>query len=82
MWTPALGAEEDKKLERKEVNAVLLNDFEEFLKRNNLFEKYIAGELKCYVCGKSITSDNIAMIFNADGYKFCCDNNDCIGNIK
>ena len=82
MWTPALGRRGGLKLERKEVNVVLLNDFEEFLKRNNLFEKYTAGELKCHVCGKSITSDNIAMIFNSDGYKFCCDNNDCIGNIK
>lgn len=67
-------------MERKEVNAVLVSDFEEFLKKKNLFEDFESGKLKCCVCGKSITSDNIAMIFKSDGYTFCCDSNECMAN--
>jgi hypothetical protein len=67
-------------MERKEIKAILVNDFEDLLRNNDLFEKYTAGELKCSVCGKSITSDNIAMVYFSNGYQFCCDNNDCLGN--
>ena len=66
-------------MERKEINAILVNDFEEFLKTNGLYERFITEELKCSVCEKSITSENIAMIYYSNGYQFCCDNNDCLG---
>jgi hypothetical protein len=65
-------------MERKEVHALLLNDFENFLKQNNLYQEFIDGNLKCSVCGKEITSENIALIYFSNGYKFCCDNDNCL----
>ena len=65
-------------MERKEIKAILENDLQDFLKTNGILEKFIAGEFKCYICKKTITLENIAMIFYSNGYQFCCDNNDCL----
>ena len=66
-------------MERKLVNAVLVNEFEEFLKEKDLYQNYCTGKLVCAKCGKAITHENIAYIYYSDGYKFCCNNKDCLG---
>jgi hypothetical protein len=69
-------------MERKNVSAILVDDFEDFLKKNGLYQKYISGELLCDQCRTVITSDNIAMIFYKDGYRFCCDKTECLEKIQ
>lgn len=65
-------------MERKSVNAVLVNEFEDFLKEKNLYQKYVDKELLCSKCNQVITSDNIALIYFAGEYKFCCNKKECM----
>lgn len=65
-------------MERKIVNAILDNEFEEFLKMNQLYDKFINNEVLCYYCKKPITTKNISAIFYENGLQFCCDEMDCI----
>jgi hypothetical protein len=65
-------------MERKEVNAVLVKDFEDFLREKGLYDRYESGQLLCEKCGKPITSENIAFIFYKEDYRFCCDNPECM----
>ncbi len=65
-------------MERKSVNAVLVDEFEEFLKEKKLYQKYSSGKLLCSNCGRVITAENIALIYFSDEYKFRCNNKDCM----
>ncbi len=69
---------EGVKMERKEVNAILVDDFADFLKANNLFQKFSIGNILCSKCEKSITTENIAIIYFDTEYRFCCDDNRCL----
>ena len=69
-------------MERKNVNAILVDDFEDFLKEKGLYQAYNSGELLCNQCSTVITNDNIAMIFYRAGYKFCCDKTECLEKIQ
>jgi len=65
-------------MRRKELSAILLDDFELFLKINNLFDDYVSGNILCAQCNSPITSQNIAMIYFKYGYKFYCDTPGCL----
>jgi hypothetical protein len=69
-------------MERKTVNTILTDEFEEFLKINQLYTKFINNELFCFYCKKPITIENISSIFYEDGPQFCCDEMECINQIS
>jgi hypothetical protein len=68
-------------MERKEVSVILVDDFEDFLHQNKLYDKYKSGQLFCDKCGIPITHDNIAAIYFDKEYKFCCASSICLSNI-
>ena len=68
-------------MERKEVNTILVSDFIDFLKQNNLYELLISGELLCSKCGNPITTENIACIYKTQEYQFVCDRSDCLREV-
>ena len=63
---------------RKELDVILEEDFEQFLKENGLFERYINNNLLCAFCSESINNDNIFTIFYDNDFKFCCTKFECI----
>jgi hypothetical protein len=65
-------------MQRKEVDAILDDDFVEFLKQNGLYEDFQRGALLCHYCNTPITLENISTIFDLDGLKFCCTGSRCI----
>ena len=69
-------------MERKNVNAILVNDFEAFLKKQDLYDDFVSGKILCSQCKAPINSENIAMIYYQDGYKFCCDKTDCLEEMR
>ncbi len=70
-------------MERKNVNAILVNEFKTFLKEKGLYEDFTSGKVLCSKCSSSITSENIAMIYyHDDEYRFRCDNTDCLEKIN
>jgi hypothetical protein len=59
-------------MQRKELDAILDDDFIEFLKQNGLYENFQQGAIVCHYCGSPMTLDNVFAIFNMGGLKFCC----------
>jgi hypothetical protein len=69
-------------MERKEIQAILSDDFSEFLKSNDLYNSFLKNELHCEFCGQPINENNIAMVFFKENYKFCCNENDCLEKMR
>lgn len=65
-------------MERKSINAVLVDEFEKILKEKDLYQKYLDGTLTCSKCGQPITDNNIALIYYDNEYKFRCKNRECM----
>lgn len=63
---------------RKEVDAILEEDFEIFLRDSDLFEQYQNNQLLCSCCSEHITKENIFAIYYDDGFKFCCIKLECM----
>jgi hypothetical protein len=69
--------------EKPEILAVHKQKLEQFLRELELWEPLIKGELKCVVCGTTITIDNIGLIIpSGEDIEFCCSNPDCIYRIR
>lgn len=69
--------------ERSEVLAVHKQKLEEFLRELELWEPLLRGELKCVVCGTTITVDNIGFIIpSRQEIVSCCSNIECIYRIR
>ncbi len=62
---------------RKEIEAILEDDFINFLKQNNLLEKFQNKEIECSLCNTPITLDNIFAIYFDQSFKFCCNDFSC-----
>jgi hypothetical protein len=69
-------------MERKNLNAILANEFEDFIKEIDLFQDYISGKILCSECNSPITKENISMIFYRNGFLFLCDNADCLRKME
>lgn len=69
-------------MQRKEIPAIIEDDFLIFLKENGLFERFQNGEMKCFYCHKTLNENNISAIFNNNGIQFCCDDIQCIDNLN
>ncbi len=65
-------------MQRQEVNAVLDDDFLEFLRQNGLFDEFKEGFIHCYYCDTSMTIENVFAILYLDGIKFCCNGSHCM----
>jgi hypothetical protein len=69
--------------ERPEIIAVHKQKLEEFLRELELWEPLLKGELKCVVCGATITKDNIGFIIPlCEKIVLCCANLECIYKMR
>jgi len=68
---------------KPKILAVHKGKLEEFLKKLELWEPLTRGELKCVVCGTTISIDNIGLIIpSGDKISVCCSNVECIFKMK
>lgn len=65
------------------IKAVLDEDFEKLLKSLNVYDRIVAGEERCCICGNAVTLNSIAAIFPyQQKVHYCCDNQQCIIKLK
>jgi len=69
-------------MQRKEVSALFFDDFDLFLKENNLYDSFINQEIKCTFCSTTITKENVSSIYFDEAIRFCCSNYDCLLSLK
>ena len=70
---------EDMPEERPEILAVHKQKLEQFLRGLELWEPLIRGEVKCTVCGETITLDNVgAIVPSGKEVVLCCSKHSCL----
>lgn len=68
---------------RPEILAVHKQKLEEFLRKLELWEPLSKGQLKCRVCGTTITIDNIGFVIpSGEDILLCCLNVECVYKLK
>jgi len=65
-------------VEKREINAILEHEFSNFLEKIDKLEDLHNGILRCCICGKIITENNVALIIKENDYKYICDNQECL----
>jgi hypothetical protein len=65
-------------MQRKEISAIIENDFLQLLKDSNLIEKYQNKELLCCNCKEPIVENNIFAMFYENELQFCCNKAACV----
>jgi hypothetical protein len=70
-------------MDNSEILAVHKQKLEEFLRKLELWEPLVKGELKCHECGATISLDNLGLIIPADQeIQICCTKTDCVFRMK
>lgn len=65
-------------MDTSEIKAILDEDFENLLRRLNVYDAVVNGTVTCEYCHEGITLDNISMVFPQNGQVcFCCDKKEC-----
>lgn len=70
-------------MNKKEILAIHKKKLEEFLKKLELWDPFINNEIKCAICEKTISYDNIGFIIpSQDRIVMCCSDVECIFRLK
>ena len=65
--------------DKYKINAILEDELERVLKAKGILEAVKAGNVNCFVCGKTLLLENIEAIHIINGEtKLCCDDEECI----
>lgn len=65
------------------IKAVLDEDFAKLLKSLNVYDRIVAGEEACCICGNTVTVNSIAAIFPYHNkVHYCCDSQQCVIKLK
>jgi len=61
------------------VKAIHDSDLESVLRKLELYEKLVRGELSCVICGRSLTLENLGGLYREDGkVKLVCNRIECL----
>lgn len=61
------------------IKAIHDSDLERILKKLGLYEKLVKGELRCAVCGRSLTFENLGGLYRENGeVKLVCNRVECL----
>lgn len=64
------------------IKAVYEDDFIGYLKSIGIYERIIAGELKCIYCGNFITLENLEVIIpKENNVELVCKNKNCLNQM-
>jgi hypothetical protein len=70
-------------MNKKEILAFHEQNLEEILKKLELLEEFKNKKLKCSICNKVITKENLGCIYSENGkIKVCCSDLKCLNAIK
>lgn len=70
-------------MSKPEILAVHKRKLEEFLRKLELWDSLTKGELKCAICGTTISLDNVGLIIpSGDKIAVCCSGAECMFKIK
>lgn len=65
-------------MDTSEIKAILDQDFENLLRKLNVYDSVVAGEVKCAFCNEPVNLSNISMVFPHNGEVcFCCGKKSC-----
>ncbi len=61
------------------VKAIHDSDLEKVLKKLGLYERLVRGELKCAICGRPLTLENLGGLYHDnDEVKLVCNRIECL----
>ena len=61
------------------VKAIHDSDLEKVLKKLGLYERLVRGELKCAICGRPLTLENLGGLYRENGeVKLVCNRIECL----
>jgi len=61
------------------VKAIYDSDLEKILKKLGLYERLLKGELKCAICGRPLTLENLGGLYRENGeVKLVCESIQCL----
>ena len=64
------------------VKAIHDSDLEKVLRRLGLYEKLVRGELKCAICGRPLTLENLGGLYKVNGeVKLVCNRIGCLAEV-
>ena len=70
---------EGKYMDGSEMKAILDQDFENLLRKLNVYDEVIAGNIHCSFCDDIV---NISMVFPQNGkVGFCCNKKNCVDKL-
>lgn len=65
-------------MDTSEIKAILDSDFENLLRKLNVYDDVVNGNVECFYCHDTVNLENIAMVFPKEGAVcFCCDKKEC-----
>lgn len=69
-------------MDTSELKAILDEDFENLLRKLNVYDAVVAGTVACEYCHDKVTIENISMVFPKNGQVcFCCDKKECTNQL-
>ena len=69
---------EGRHMDTGEIKAILDEDFENLLRKLNVYDAVVAGAVTCEYCHDVVNLSNISMVFPKEGRVcFCCDKKEC-----
>ena len=73
---------EGKYMDRSEMKAILDQDFENLLRKLNVYDSVVGGNVHCAFCDDTVNISNISMVFPQNGKVcFCCDKKSCVDKL-
>jgi hypothetical protein len=70
-------------MDKREILAFHEQNLEEFLEKLELLEAFKNKKLKCSICDKVITKENLGCIYPENGkIKVCCSDLKCLNAVK
>lgn len=70
-------------MNKKEILAFHEQDLEEILNKMELLERFKNKKLKCSICKKVITKENLGCIYpENNNVKVCCSDLKCLNEVK
>jgi len=72
-----------RKMKKQIIKAVHTSDLDGLLRSLEIYDLLVEGKLKCTICGKQLSKDNLICLFPYDQeIGLCCDNVECYEKIQ
>lgn len=73
---------EENNIKKEELEFLHDQDLLPVLEKLGLKNAFLAGKLKCALCGDVITNENLHSFFEDNGVKFSCNKETCVKELE